>query len=166
MADEEFDAFVRTRYDRLCRVAFVLCRDWQRAEDLVQIALAKTYEAQRRRGVDDLDAYVRRVLVTTHATWWRRRWRGETPVADLPDTPARDDYGDADARATAVQALAALPAAQRAVLALLYIEDMSVDDAARVLGCPPGTIKSRAARALATLRADGALSSAPADLGG
>ncbi|HVE99318.1 MAG TPA: SigE family RNA polymerase sigma factor [Mycobacteriales bacterium] len=160
MADEPgpaFDAFVRARYSSLCRVAFVMCGDWQQAEDLVQTALAKTYVAACRGGVDSLDAYVQRVLVTTRATWWRRRWHGETPSADLPEHPTSDAYEDADRRSAVLAALATLPAPQRAVLALRFLQDLSEEETGRVLGCPVGTVKSRTARALRTLRDSGLL---------
>ena len=157
-AREEFEDFVRARYDRLCRTAFLLCGDWQHAEDIVQTALARSYVAHRRGHVESLDAYVHRTLVTTHASWWRRRWHGEVATGALPDRPATtDDYADADLRAAVLQALATLPAAQREVLVLRYFADVSEADTARALGCSPGTVKSRASRAVAALRANGLL---------
>ncbi len=150
----EFDEFVRGRHDRLCRVAYVLCGDWQHAEDLVQTALAKTYVAFRRGSVDSLDAYAHRTLVNTHASWWRRRWHGEVATGALPDrTTEGDDYAAADRRNAVMAALATLPPKQRAVLALRYLADLTESDTARALGCSVGTVKSRANRALATLRA-------------
>jgi RNA polymerase sigma-70 factor (sigma-E family) len=153
----EFDDFVRARHERLCRVAYVLCGDWQHAEDLVQTALAKAYVAHRRGHVESLDAYVHRTLVTTHASWWRRRWHGEVATGVLPETIATDHYAAADRRATVVAALATLPANQRAVLALRYLADLTEAATADALGCSLGTVKSRANRALATLRATGLL---------
>jgi RNA polymerase sigma-70 factor (sigma-E family) len=154
----EFDDFVRARHDRLCRVAYVLCGDWQNAEDLVQTALAKAFVAYRRGGVDSLDAYVHRTLVTTNVSWWRRRWHGEVATAAPPDTATTPDaYAAADRRAAVVAALATLPAKQRSVLALRYLADLSEAATAEALGCSVGTVKSRAHRALATLRATGLL---------
>lgn len=151
---EEFDDYVRARHDRLCRVAFLLCGDWQQAEDLVQTTLAKTYVAHRRGRVESLDAYVHRALVTTQASWWRRRWHGEVATAALPDTAGvADAYDHADSRAAVMAALGTLPPGQRAVLALRYLADLSEADTAAALGCSVGTVKSRASRALAALRA-------------
>lgn len=165
--DEDFDGYVRARYDRLCRVAYVLCGDRHRAEDLVQTALAKTYEARRRRGVDNLDAYVHRTLVTTQASWWRRRWHGEVSTGALPDVAADDAYSDTDTRATVLAALGRLPSSQRAVLALRYLEALSEQETAQALGCAVGTVKSRAARGLAALREAGLLTDLePAERGG
>jgi len=153
----EFDEFVRARYDRLCRTAYLLCGDWQHAEDIVQTALAKTYVAHRRGGIGSLDAYVHRALVTTRASWWRRRWHGEVSTAVLPDRETTDEYAAADRREAVRAALATLPARQREVLVLRYFADVSEADTATALGCSAGTVKSRASRALAALRASGLL---------
>ena len=154
----EFDDFVRTRHERLCRIAYVLCGDWQHAEDLVQTALAKTYVAFRRGGIESLDAYTHRTLVTTHASWWRRRWHSEVPTSALPDsTTARDAYAAADLQAAVLTALSTLPARQRAVLALRFLADLSEADTAAAMGCARGTVKSCTNRALATLRDSGLL---------
>lgn len=164
-AREEFDEFVRTRYDRLCRTAYLLCGDWQHAEDLVQTALAKAYVAHRRGRVDSLEPYVHRTLVTTRASFWRRRWHGEVATATLPDTATTTDaYDAADRRAQVLAALATLPRTQRDVLVLRYFADCSEADTARALGCSPGTVKSRASRALATLRASGLLTDAKEEI--
>ena len=158
-ARSEFDEFVRTRYDRLCRTAYLLCGDWQHAEDLVQTALAKTYVAHRRGRVDSLEPYVHRTLVTTRASFWRRRWHGEVATATLPDTAtATDAYDAADRRDAVLAALATLPARQRDVLVLRYFADCSEAATAQALGCSVGTVKSRASRALAALRTSGVLS--------
>lgn len=153
----DFDDFVRARHERLCRVAYVLCGDWHHAEDIVQTALAKTYVAQRRHRIDSLDAYVHRAIVTTHASWWRRKWHGEVATGALPERLSPDPYVAADAQAAVVAALATLPPRQRAVLALRYLADLSETDTADALGCAVGTVKSAANRALATLRNTGLL---------
>ncbi len=150
----EFDAFVVARSKVLLKTAWLLTGDWQLAEDLVQTALAKTYLAwDRIRDDGDVEPYVHRVLFTTYVTWWRRRWRGERPAGELPENPERDDpYARADLRDALVEALAALPPRQRAVVVLRYYCDLSEADTARALGCGVGTVKSQAAKALARLR--------------
>lgn len=60
--------------------AWLLTGDHQLAEDLVQTALAKSWGAFDRVGVDGFEAYVRRVMFTTYISWWRRKWRGERPT--------------------------------------------------------------------------------------
>lgn len=151
---EGFDGFVATRSSRLLRTAFLLTRDWTLAEDLLQIALARAWEAWRR--IDgDPEPYVRRIIVNTYASWWRRRWRGELPTADLPEvTVAADPQTGLDDRDQLWRALGRLPRRQRAVLVLRYFEDLSEHEVAETLGCSVGTVKSQASRALAKLRLD------------
>ncbi|MEO3799412.1 sigma factor [Nonomuraea sp. B1E8] len=82
------------RHLRLCRMAYLLARDWGTAEDLVQTALAKAWVAWRRIEGNP-DPYVYRIIVNTHATWWRRLWRGEQPVEALPETADPHDHAAA-----------------------------------------------------------------------
>jgi RNA polymerase sigma-70 factor (sigma-E family) len=156
-ATEEFNDFVRARHERLCRVAYVLCGDWQHAEDIVQTALAKTYVAFRRGHVESLDAYAHRAVVNTRASFWRRRWHGEVATGALPESSTTDPYAAVDRRGAVVAALGTLPPLQRKVLALRFLADLSEADTALALGCSVGTVKSRTSRALATLRATGLL---------
>ncbi|WP_189123030.1 SigE family RNA polymerase sigma factor [Nonomuraea cavernae] len=147
-----FQDFVVSRSDRLLRTAYLLTRDWALAEDLLQEALAKTWFAWAR--VDDPESYVRRVLVTTYTSWWRRKWRAERPAGDLPDMPVLDATGGLGERDTLWEAVGRLPAKQRAVVVLRFYEDLPVTEVARLLGCEPGTVKSQTAKALAKLRVD------------
>ena len=89
MADEtEFDAFVVARSPGLLRTAFLLMGDRPGpAEDLLQTALAKAGSPGARIEWEP-EAYVRRIMATTSASWWRRRWIREAPTSDPPDTPA------------------------------------------------------------------------------
>lgn len=154
-SEHAFATFVAARRRALLRTAWLLTGDWHLAEDLLQAALAKTYLAWAR--VDEPEAYVRRVLVTTYATWWRRRWHGERPSDDMPERRARDQYGEADLRDQVQRVLRELPRRQRAVVVLRYFDDLSEADTAAALGCSVGTVKSQAARALARMRAHTAL---------
>ena len=153
-AREAYTEFVRARGAALQRTAYLLTGDWALAEDLLQTALAKSY---LRWPVDNPEAYVRRVLVTTYASWWRRRWRGEVPHEVLPDTSATDRWADVDARNALSGALARLPRRMRAVVVLRFHEDLTETEVARTLGVTVGTVKSQCAKALAKLRADDAL---------
>lgn len=156
----DFERYVEQRSARLLRTAYLLCRDWATAEDLVQTALAKAWFAWRRVGADP-DPYVYRILANTHASWWRRRWRGEVPTEELPDDPGgADPESQVDARDALRACLAALPARQRAVIVLRYFEDLPDPAIAEVLGCSVATVRSQASRALAKLRLDPAASAA------
>jgi len=152
----EFEEYVAARGRALERYAFVLSGDWQRSQDLVQIALAKAYRHWRRVAkAEHPDAYVRRILTTSYLDWRRRRSSTEEPVGDLPEQSA--DGGDpADQvvlRDELLRALTVLTPQQRAVLVLRHYE--AYDDAAiaAVLGCSEGTVRSHATRGAQRLRA-------------
>ena len=158
MADEaEFDDFVVARSSALLRTAYLLTGDLDRAEDLLQTALAKAWFAWRRIEWEP-EAYVRRIMATTSASWWRRRWTGETPTTELPETAVPPESERTAERNDLWLALRRLPPRQRAVVVLRYLEDRSEAETAQLLDCAPGTVKSQAAKALAKLRVDPALS--------
>jgi len=149
-----FDALVAARSPALLRTAYLLTGDYHRAQDLVQTALSRAYVRWGRlRSVDAGEAYVQRVIVTTAASSWRRKWHGEVPTEVLPDRTS--PVADLDLRAGMRLALQRLPAAHRAVLVLRFYEDLSEAQTAELLGCSIGTVKSRTSRALAALRAAG-----------
>lgn len=149
----DFDAFVAARSRVLMRAAWLLTGDWQLAEDLLQTALARAFLAWHRIGHGREEAYVRRVLVTTYATWWRRAWRHELSSARVPDVQDPLDGGaNADLRRIVVTALAELPRGQRATVVLRYYCDLSEAETAETLGCSVGTVKSQAAKGLDKLR--------------
>jgi RNA polymerase sigma-70 factor (ECF subfamily) len=152
---EEFRAYVTARSGALLGTATLLTGDRALAEDLVQTALARTFLAWGRiRRREAVDAYCRRVLVTTYSTWWRRRWRGEVPTERLPERAGTDPYGQVDEGVLLRAALARLPRRMRAVVVLRYWDDLPETEVADLLGCSVGTVKSQASRALAKLRAD------------
>ncbi|MFY1635374.1 SigE family RNA polymerase sigma factor [Solwaraspora sp. WMMB335] len=151
--DQDFTAFVADRGTALLRVAYALTGDRHAAEDLTQTALAKAYARwDRIRG--DAEPYVRRILYHEQVSRWRwRSRRPEVPVATPPDrrAPGADDH-DTTVRLMLRDALRMLPPRQRAVLVLRYLEDLSVEQTAAVLGCQAGTVASQTNRALAKLR--------------
>jgi RNA polymerase sigma-70 factor (sigma-E family) len=150
----DFDAYVAAHAVGLLRRARLLTGDHQKAEDLVQTALAKTWPHwQRVSQGGQVDAYVRRVMVTTYLSWWRRRWNVERPTEVLPDVDPRESHESAVARhADLMVALASLPKGQRAAVVLRYLEDLTEAQTAEALGCSVGTVKSQVARALRTLQ--------------
>lgn len=145
----DFDAFVAARGNALWRSAWLLTGDAHLAEDLVQTALAKSWPRFARVGTG-FEPYVRRVMFTTYAAWWRRKWNGERPTGELPEHGIVGD--DLDARRDLVAALARLPRGQRAVVVLRWFEDLTEAQTAATLGVSVGTVKSQASRALRNLR--------------
>ncbi|MBL0747222.1 SigE family RNA polymerase sigma factor [Nocardioides baculatus] len=151
--DADFADFVHASWPGLYRTAHLLLGDHGLAEDLTQTALAKTYVAWARvRERDAAYAYARTTLVNTATSWFRRRsWRNELPREDAGlDVLGR--HPDPSDRPAVMDALAALPPRQRAVVVLRFYDDLSVAQTADALGCSPGTVKSQTSVALARLR--------------
>lgn len=157
--DEAYQGFVVARYRTLVRAAVLFGCARQDAEDAVQEALLRCYSSWPRvAAADDRDAYVYRVLVHSILRGRRRRWHGETPHEHLPERESRDDLAVAvSVRHSVRAALARLGPDQRQVVVLRYFADLSEAQIADVLGVARGTVKSRAARALAALSADASL---------
>jgi RNA polymerase sigma-70 factor (sigma-E family) len=152
--DDRFEDFVAARGQRLLATAALLAQDRQLAEDLLQTTLLKVWTSWRRIHSNP-EAYARRTMVHTYTSWWRRRWNGERPSADLPDEPV--PFVDGEAALDLRAALARLPRRQRTVLVLRYYEDLTEREVADLMGCSVGTVKSQASKALAKLGADAAL---------
>ena len=149
--DDEFAEFVVRWSPALLRVAFLLTSDRGEAEDLLQTALLKTSKHwDRLADRDAAYAYVRRVLVTTHSSWRRRRRVHEVLLDQLPEVSAPDSTGIEVGRA--LQALEQLPPRMRAVVVLRCYEGLTEAETADALGCSVGSVKSQASRGLARLR--------------
>jgi RNA polymerase sigma-70 factor (sigma-E family) len=157
--DEEYRSFVVARYRTLVRAAVLLGCSPHDAEDAAQEALVRCYVAWARvRAADDPEAYVYRVLVNGVRRARRRRWWGEIPSEVLPESPAQDDVAAAVVVSHPLRrSLARLPLRQRQVLVLRYYADLSEHQIADALGIAPGTVKSRASRAIAALSHDESL---------
>jgi RNA polymerase sigma-70 factor (sigma-E family) len=156
--DAAFRDYVLARSTALLRMGTMLTGNRADAEDLVQAALAKTYLAWGK--INDraaLDAYVRRAMVNTHISWWRRRRVQEFPTDDLPDQVVADHARDSDMAEVVRHALDRLPQRMRAAVMLRYFEDMTEPEIAATLGISLGTVKSTVSRAVARLRIDAEL---------
>jgi RNA polymerase sigma-70 factor (sigma-E family) len=149
---EAFIKYASARRDYLRRTAYLMCGDWHGADDLVQTALVKLYVAWpkiRSRGTED--AYARRVIVRAYLDEKRRPWRREYVGLDGFDHAAPHE-GSVEDRHLLIDALATLPARQRAAVVLRYWCDLSVGETAEVLRCSTGAVKSQSARGLEKLR--------------
>jgi RNA polymerase sigma-70 factor (sigma-E family) len=148
--DDGFAEFVTRWSPALLRVAFLLTSDRGEAEDLLQTALLKTSRHWGRlRDREAAYAYVRRVLVTTHTSWRRRRRVHEVLLDDVPESYGRPSEIEAG---RALQALEQLPPRMRAVVVLRWYEGLTEAETAQALGCSVGSVKSQASRGLARLR--------------
>lgn len=154
----DFESFAAVRWQRLVRTAYLLTGDHHEAEDLVQATLAKVYPSWARiRRLDSPDAYLHRALVNNNISRHRRRRVGQLLTARLPERPQQPAVLEVEQRSLLMQALATLPPRMRAAVVLRYWEDMSERQAAEVLGCSVGNVKSQAGRGLQKLRVHPAL---------
>jgi RNA polymerase sigma-70 factor (sigma-E family) len=150
-SEEEFRQFVSARLDSLRGLAYLTCGDWQAADDAVARSLSRLYVRWAR--VTSPERYAARVVVRAAIDEVRRPWRREVSASQAFPEVGEPDLTDSVAERMRVRAaLRQVPAGQRAVLVLRFYADMSVEEAAEVLGRSEGTIKSQTMRGLATLR--------------
>jgi RNA polymerase sigma-70 factor (sigma-E family) len=150
--DAAFTEFVRARRTHLRRIAYAICGDWHRADDLVQTALVKLYVAWPRVQRDGREeAYVRTIIVRADVDEHRRPWRRERPGLPEIDRPAREEL-PVEERSALFDALQELPTMQRKVVLLRHWLGLSVAETARELRIGEGTVKSHSSRGLAALR--------------
>lgn len=153
-APRDFQEFFLASWPRLMRSTYAVTRDHQRAEDAVQVAFAQAHARWGRVSrVGDPLAYVRRIAF--HQALSQRRLafrRREVTTAALSDLAMSTEQPNVEARLDLWEAIGRLPARQRAVVVLRYYEDLSERQIAETLGIRPGTVKSQASAALATLR--------------
>jgi RNA polymerase sigma-70 factor (sigma-E family) len=155
--EEEFVEYAAGALPRLRRIAFLLCQDWHRADDLTQTALTQTYVHWRRaKAADNTDAYVGAILMNAYlseqrTSWWKRTSVRSEPgeasstVLAVRDIPLEEQL---DLRA----ALHTLAPRRLATVVLRYYCDYSIEQTAQLLGCSIGTVKSQTAKALSQLR--------------
>lgn len=148
----DFESFYVQTGRRMLSLAYSLTGSWGDAEDLVQEA----YVAAHRRwhvvgGYDDPAAWVRRVIANRAISRWRRLGR-EISVRERLAARARQTSSEPEAVDGAFwEAVRSLPRQQAAVVALYYVDDLSVDAIAGLLGCSAGTVKTQLFRARHTL---------------
>ncbi len=148
----EFDEWVAARGPGLLRLAYVLTGNRADAEDAVQDALARALPRwEHIRTVGDPDAYVRRMVVNAHTSWWRRFRKRETPVAEAFPRGVTADPGT-DERDRVWRACLALPEAQRVAVVLRYYEQLEYAEIAALTGVAEGSVRSRVSRGIAALR--------------
>ncbi|GAA3388388.1 SigE family RNA polymerase sigma factor [Cryptosporangium minutisporangium] len=151
--EQAYLEFAGERLPVLRRLAYVLCQDWHRADDLVQGALVQLYvHWETVSAATDRAAYARTVLMRVFLNEKRTFWGKRVVLVD--DVPDREVTREPDTAASVTlrAALAGLPARQRAVLVLRFLSDLSVEQTAEALECSTGTVKSQTSKALAALR--------------
>ena len=148
--DDEFAEFASAYAERLRNTAFMLCHDWHLAQDLTQTALTKLFLSWRRAiQADNLLAYAQKILLRSYLDHRRRRSSTESTPGVLHEPAYRENP---ELRLTMLDALAGLPARDRAIVILRYFEDYSVEQVADVLEIPVSVVKSQTRRSLTKLR--------------
>lgn len=148
----DFESYVAARGPALLRLALLLTGNTHDAQDVVQDALSRALPRwDRIAGTGDPDAYVRRMVVNAHVSWWRRLRRRETPVSEVRPV------GSAPAADTGVdralwEACGRLPRDQRVAVVLRYYEQLSYAEIAALTEVAEATARSRVHRGLAALR--------------
>jgi RNA polymerase sigma-70 factor (sigma-E family) len=154
--ERRYTEYVTARLPVLRRTAYLLCGNEHRADDLVQVTITKLYVHWRRASAaDNVDGYVRMMLVRTFLSeqrlGWARRVRLTGVPQDTPEPPV--EFGqDVETRLVLRTALSRIPPKARAVLVLRFLLDLSVAEAAGVLGCSEGNVKSQTSAGLTALR--------------
>lgn len=152
-----FDEFMAERLGPLLIYATTLTCDPYLAQDITQDVMVKVHRKWRVvSAADSPEGYVRRMIVNEFLSWRRRRSSSEMSIEG--DALARieapaDAFVAINDRDAMMHAIAVLPPRQRAAVVLRYLEDLSDQQIAVLLGCRPPTVRSQISRALATLRA-------------
>lgn len=157
---DAFGEIVRRHRDRLWAVALRTTGDREDAADAVQDALISAFRrAESFRGDAQVTTWLHRIVVNACLDRMRRKRAKQTePLAEderLGDPEAivrhEDEAETGERRADVLSALQQLSEDQRAALVLVDMEGYSVEEAASILGCAPGTVKSRCSRGRARL---------------
>ena len=170
---DAFGALFNRHRDRLWAVALRTTGDPEDAADALQDAMISAFRrAESYRGDAAVTTWLHRIVVNACLDRLRRRKvRATSPLPDdleafvdpggSPATSGTHSTGaldpvaallDNEQRAQVFAALATLPPDQKVALVLVDMEGYSVDEAAAILGCPPGTVKSRCSRGRTRLR--------------
>lgn len=136
--DPEFATYVDARQNRWLRAAYLVYGDPERAEELLLHAFTRL--SLRWGRVDDPDLYVQRILYRAAVSWWSR----------VP--PYRREPADQEPSDPVVEALAGLTSTQRAILVLMYFEELTEFETSDVLGLSPTAVHGHSQTAVRRFR--------------
>ncbi|MDN3028166.1 SigE family RNA polymerase sigma factor [Streptomyces sp. S.PB5] len=150
---DQYAEFAAARAGHLYRSACLLTAgDTHLAEDLVQETLGRLYISWHRvTRVGNPAGYAQTVLTRTFLAHQRRRSSKERATDSFPER-AYAGHGDVPLRLTLLEALARLPAKDRAVVVLRYWEDRSIEETADAMHASSAAVRTRCTRALGRLR--------------
>ena len=140
-ASRSFETFYDDQSRTLFRRLWLITGNRAEAEELMQDAFLKVWERWEQVGaMDDPVGY----LYRTAMNLFRKRYRRAVLAIrrSIGIAPSRDDFADADDRATVRRVLSTLPPRQRAALVLTEMLGFSPREAGRALGVQASTIRS------------------------
>ena len=140
----DWESLVTHNETRLYRAALAILGDPQEAEDAVQDAFVR-YLEKAPADLENSSAWLMRVLVNGCKSRLRLAWRRVGPLPEMLPTPGPEERQE-------LEELFALPPEDRVAIHLHYYEGYSTDEIAQILGCRPGTVRSRLSRARDRLR--------------
>ena len=140
----DWEMLVTHNETRLYRAALAILGDPQEAEDAVQDAFVR-YLEKAPADLENSSAWLMRVLVNGCKSRLRLAWRRVGPLPEMLPTPGPEERQE-------LEELFALPPEDRVAIHLHYYEGYSTDEIAQILGCRPGTVRSRLSRARDRLR--------------
>jgi len=148
-----FEAFFEAEYPRLARAMYLVTGNAQEAEEIAQDSFLAVWERwDRVRPMDDPTGYVYRTAMNRFRGRLRRAARAARRMVGVAQ--ARDGFADVDERDAVALALAALPPRQRAAVVLTELLGYGADDAGRILGIQPATVRSLASQGRAAMRTE------------
>jgi RNA polymerase sigma factor (sigma-70 family) len=147
-------SFCRQEYPRLVGALSLYCGDRFIAEELAQEAVARVCRDWNRvRSMEAPGAWAHRVAINLANSLLRRRTAERKAAQRLASQGlAQFDEPDTSTAVALRQAVARLPRRQRAALVYRYYLDLSVREAAELMDCPDGTVKTLTAKAISNLR--------------
>ncbi len=152
---DEFSRYVAERGPALLRMARSLTNSHADAEDLLQAALVKTFLSwDRITNPKAIDGYVRRAMVNTQISEWRRKRLDVYPTDEIPEQRVDDPTWRSDLADVVKRAIDRLPNRQRTTVVLRYYDDLTEAQIAQRMGVTLGTVKSTLSRAVEKLRLD------------
>jgi RNA polymerase sigma-70 factor, ECF subfamily len=170
IAPEEFDVIVPTHQRRIYRLLLGCTRDPDAADTLTQECFLRAYQKRASyRGEASIGTWLARIAVnlamdhgrSPRSGFWRRLLGGADSANPRAEIAARADahaspLRELEAReevAAMWSIVAELPALQRMVFTLRFVEDMTLEEIAQAAQLQLGTVKSHLFRALAKVRA-------------
>ena len=153
MDSAAFDDFYSASFNKITAQVYAMIGNRDEAQECVQEAFARAWAHRRKLDrAEHPEAWVRTTAYRLAVSRWRRTVRGRRPVDRAVGLPT-ETAAPSEAHVALVAALKQLPEAQRQALVLHHIADLPVQEVAREMGVPEGTVKARLSRGRTALAA-------------